>query len=220
MSGRPTSTTEQKAGGGVDAAASDIEPTLLQQLEAMVAEDRRVRSELAATGELYQGYAPRMAAVHRHNAAALRAVIDDHGWPGRSLVGEAGAQAAWFILHHAIGDPDLQRRCLPLLLRAVAEGEAEPAQAAYLADRICFFERVPQRYGTQFDWDEAGQLSPWELADPQRVEQERHSVGLDPLAERVRQVRQDAAGATAPDFAQRQAEMLDWARSVGWLAEP
>ena len=41
---------------------------LRHQLLAMVAEDRRVRAELAATGELYRGYAPRMEDVHRRNA--------------------------------------------------------------------------------------------------------------------------------------------------------
>lgn len=41
---------------------------LKQRLVEMVAEDQRVRAELAATGELFQGYAPRMAEVHRRNA--------------------------------------------------------------------------------------------------------------------------------------------------------
>ena len=49
---------------------------LRQQLLAMVAEDRRVRAELAATGELYQGYAPRMEDVHRRNAEDLLAILE------------------------------------------------------------------------------------------------------------------------------------------------
>jgi hypothetical protein len=64
-----------------------------------------------------------------------------------------------FIPQHAIGDPQLQSRWLPLLQEAVTKGEAEPAHVAYLEDRICFYERRPQRYGTQFDWDEEGQMS-------------------------------------------------------------
>ena len=58
------------------------------------------------------------------------AMIEEHGWPGNSLVGEDGSHAAWFILQHSIERPDLQRRCLPLLSTAVANGEAAPAQAA------------------------------------------------------------------------------------------
>jgi hypothetical protein len=213
----PATAEYQGAGDRIGAAALDMSQPLPERLEAMVAEDRRVRAELAATGELYDGYAPRMAAVHQRNALALRAILDEHGWPGRTLVGEQGAQAAWTILQHAIGDPYLQRSGLPLLQAAVAAGEAPPAQAAYLEDRICFFERRPQRYGTQFDWDEQGLMSPWTLADPLRVDEDRQAVGLESLADRLIQVRRDTAGSAPPDFARRQAEMLDWARSVGWL---
>jgi hypothetical protein len=127
---------------------------LTQRLSDMAEEDQRVRAELAATGELFQGYHPRMAEVHRRNAQELEAIIELYGWPGKSLVGDAGANAAWLILQHAIGNPELQRKCLPVLREAITRGEMEPAQAAYLEDRICFFERRAQRYGTQFDWDE------------------------------------------------------------------
>ena len=159
-----------------------MDTDLAQQLISMADEDRRVRAELAATGELLQGYAPRMEEVHRRNAQALNAIIDQIGWPGRSLVGEEGANAAWFITQHAIGSPEFQRKCLPLLKQAIATGEAEPAHAAYLEDRICFYERRPQRYGTQFDWDEHRPNVPWRLEDPDRVDEYRRQVGLCPIS--------------------------------------
>ena len=121
---------------------------LRRKLLAMAEEDQRVRAELAATGELFQGYAPRMAEVHARNARQLESVIAEHGWPGKSLVGDDGAHAAWLVLQHAIGNPGLQRKCLPLLRDAAARGDMEPAHPAYLEDRINFFERRPQRYGT------------------------------------------------------------------------
>ena len=192
---------------------------LKQRLLGMIEEDKRVRAELVATGELFAGYAPRMAEVHRRNAEALEALIEEHGWPGRSLVGSEGAQAAWLVAQHAIAAPEFQRKCLSLLKEAVSRGEAEAAYVAYLEDSICFHERRPQRYGTQFDWDENGQLSPWTLEDPERVDAYRASVGLEPLAERIARlrVRQKAEGERAPaDFRKRQREMESWAKSVGW----
>jgi len=191
--------------------------TIRQQLLAMVAEDRRVRTELAATGELYQGYAPRMEDVHRRNAEDLLAIVREHGWPGRALVGEDGVHAAWLVLQHAIGQPDVQRGCLSLLRDAVAHGDATPAQVAYLEDRIAFFERRPQRYGTQFDWDERGFMNPWRIEDPEGVDARRAEVGLPPLADRIAQIRAQTAGAVPPDYPRRQAEMLAWSRSVGWV---
>lgn len=188
-------------------------------LIAMADEDSRVRAGLAASGELFQGYAPRMAEVHRRNAEALDAIIQQHGWPGKSLVGEDGAEAAWLVLQHAIADPALQRKCLPLLRESAASGEVKAAHVAYLEDRICAFEGRPQRYGTQFDWDEHGQLSPWTLQDPERVDTYRASVGLGPLALRMEQARKaaEAEGETPPaDFKKRQKEKEAWATSVGW----
>ena len=190
---------------------------LKRELLDMVKEDRRVRSELAATGELFQGYAPRMAEVHHRNAQVLDAIVQQYGWPGKSLVGNEGAHAAWFILQHAIGNPGLQRICLPLLKEAVARQEAEAAHVAYLEDRICFYEGRPQKYGTQFAWDENGQMSPWKLQDPEQVDIYRQSVGLGPLAEKIEQVRQTTEGETPPDFKKHQEEMEAWGRSVGWL---
>lgn len=52
-----------------------INVKLQRHLVALAEEDRRARAELAATGELFQGYAPRMAAVHRRNARALEAAL-------------------------------------------------------------------------------------------------------------------------------------------------
>ena len=190
---------------------------LREQLLAMAAEDAKVRAELAATGELFRGYAPRMEDVHRRNARALLAIVRDHGWPGPGLVGEQAMHAAWLVLQHAVGEPEVQRGCLPILRAAEARGDATPAQVAYLEDRIAFFERRPQRYGTQFDWDEHGRFSPWPIDEPEGVEARRAAVGLPPLADRIAQARRSAQGSVPPDHARRQAEMRAWSKSVGWI---
>jgi hypothetical protein len=197
---------------------SRMNAQLRQRLLDMVEEDRRVHTELSRTGEIFKGYAPRLAEVNRRNAAALEAIIEEHGWPGKSLVGDDGSHAAWFILQHAIERPDLQRRGLALVRAAVACGEAAPAQAAYLEDRISFYERRPQRYGTQFDWDAEGRMSPWLLRDPERVDEYRAAVGLGPLREKIEQFRREMTDEHRPaDHARYQEERAAWARSVGWL---
>ena len=190
---------------------------LRQRLLEMAAEQRRVHTELSQSGEIYQGrpLASRLAEVCRRHALALEAIIEEHGWPGKSLVGEDGSHAAWFLLQHAIERPDLQRRALSLLRAAVAQGEAAPAQAAYLDDKICFFERRPQRYGTQFDWDADGRMSPWVLADPERVDEYRSAVGLGPLQEKIDQFGGDEH--RPADVERYHQELAAWAKSVGWL---
>jgi hypothetical protein len=185
----------------------------------MAAEDLRVREDLAGSGALFEGYHPRMREIHEHNATRLRALIESRGWPTRSLVGEEAAAAAWLILQHAIGNPSLQRRGLALMNEAAARGEVSPAQVAMLEDRIRVNEGRGQRYGTQFDWDREGLLSPLPIDDPENVDARRAEVGLSPLAEEIQRMRRQSAkhGEKPPaSWETRQAEIREWRRSAGW----
>ena len=196
--------------------------TLRDELLEMVRRDREVRAELVDSGELFGGYEPRMARVHERNARRLRRIIESVGWPGTDLVGPEGAEAAWIILQHAIAEPDLLRRALPLLRDAAREGRVSPRHAALLEDRIRFFEGRPQRYGTQFDWDAEGNLSPGAVEDAQRLEERRRAVGLPPLAEQMKEARSRAAaeGEHPPADHEAYASARDeWAREVGWRAD-
>lgn len=192
---------------------------LSAELVAMAAEDLRVRSELLADGTLFVGYHPRMAEVHHRNAVRLSAIMEDIGWPTKTVVGAEAADAAWLVLQHSIGDPPVMRRGLALLADAVARGDAKPAQLAMLEDRVRTLSGLPQRYGTQFDWDEQGTMSPKRLEDPDGVDARRAAVGLGPLRERIQEMRDAMAaeGATPPTNLERRREDIDaWERSVGW----
>src|SRR2546430_2954677 len=184
----------------------------------MARSDLALLKDLARDGSLFQGYHPRMEALPQRHATRLAALIDAHGWPGRSRVGEEGAQAAWLILQHAIANPPLMRRGLTLLQGEASEGEVSQLEVAMLEDRIRTFEGRPQRYGTQFDWDEHGRLSPLPLEDPAGVDARRRAIGLGPLAQDLRRRRGALArgrgrgrgrGLVRPpaDWAPRQREM-------------
>ena len=81
----------------------------------MRAADSRVREELLAAGELGGPYVPRMEVVHVKNAARLRSLIAEYGWPAEDIAGKDGAEAAWLIAQHAVGEPEFLREVLPLL---------------------------------------------------------------------------------------------------------
>jgi Family of unknown function (DUF6624) len=192
---------------------------LKTELLAMAAEDLRVRDELARDGSLYEGYHRRMRDVHDRNAERLGAILEQHGWPGCSLVGREGAEAAWLVLQHAIAHPDLQRRGLVLLVEAAARGDVPRSRVAYLEDRILCNEGKRQRYGTQFDWDRHGELNPLPIEDEANVDARRSEIGLEPLSEVSARMRVAAAqsGERAPrDWSAREREKEQWARSTGW----
>lgn len=197
-----------------------IDENLRRELLEMVAEDNATREELAADGSLFEGYHPRMEAVHRRNSARLSAIFDACGWPGLSLAGEDGEGAAWLIVQHAIGEPAFQRRGLELLKEAAARAEAPEWQVAYLEDRIRACEGRPQIYGTQYDWDENGEMSPYpRIEDAEHVNERRRAAGLATLEENLARMRaQAASSAERPpsDLAKRRKGEDDWARKVGW----
>jgi hypothetical protein len=81
------------------------------------------------------------------------------------------------------------------------------------------FSGLPQVYGTQFDWDERGEMRPRPIADESHVDERRAAIGLPPLAEKLREIREAFARegtATPSDAAERRREIDAWERSVGW----
>lgn len=198
-----------------------FDPELAARLQRLLEYDAEARADLLESGELFGGYHPLMEAVHRSNAQALEAILDEIGWPGRSRVGDEGSEAAWQIAQHAISRPSFQRRCLDLLREAVAQGEVPARQVAMLEDRIRFNERRPQRFGTVFDWSPDGELSPWPIDEPDEVEYRRAAAGLQPLTDAVAGLRRraEAEGDRPPeDWEARQREIEEWARRVGWIS--
>jgi hypothetical protein len=159
-----------------------VDETLRQELLALRAEDHRVREELLGANELGGPYHPRMEVVHVKNAACLRELITKHGWPAEDIAGKDGAEAAWLIAQHSVGEPGFMKQALELARAAAVQHRCPGWHAAYLEDRIAMYEGRPQRFGSQWIDDLQDGLSrPWPLADPDRVNELRASVGLKPL---------------------------------------
>lgn len=156
----------------------ELRSELLRRREADQAPRRKMRPGTPVDQDLWR----EMEATQRENVDWLKQVIADRGWPGRSLVGPDGADAAWLIVQHADHDPDFQRDCLGLLEKAAAAREVSQSNVAYLTDRVMLKETGRQRYGTQFRPGKDGP-EPFPLEDPDRVDELRAGAGLMPLAE-------------------------------------
>lgn len=152
----------------VDTAAAN--PVLRDELLAMLAADQadRAEEEPDIGGE-------------RARTERLRQIVAEHDWPTRTLVGGDGATAAWALAQHSDLDPGFQQQSLELMRQAVAAGEADPGELAYLVDRVAANAGQPQTYGTQMGCTADGrpQLAP--LADPAQVDSLRAGAGLPPL---------------------------------------
>jgi len=160
-----------------------MNPNLRAELLGMQDEDQRRRwRAIEAAGEsAAQAWAAVSEADLRHTAR-LRAIVAEYGWPGRSLVGQDGAHAAWLLAQHADDEPDFQRECLDMLRVAVDAGEAAAVDWAYLSDRVAVALGQPQLHGTQFRRDPNGdRFIPAPMDDIVRVEQRRAGLGLPTL---------------------------------------
>ncbi|MEV4640202.1 DUF6624 domain-containing protein [Actinoplanes sp. NPDC049548] len=155
---------------------------LAQELIVMTDEDRALQA-----GAL--GDDPAAQLAHRRvtvrNADRLAAILDTYGWPTVTLVGADAARRAFLIAQHADRQLELQRRVLPLLAAAVADGEAEPAHLAMLEDRVRVNEGRPQLYGTQIAGVADGAPVPWPCEDAETLDDRRVAVGLEPFAVHV-----------------------------------
>jgi hypothetical protein len=120
--------------------------------------------------------------IDQKNSARMKEIVAKYGWPGKSLVGEDGAQNAWLLVQHADHDRAFQKQCLKLLEEAAKKGEVTKQHVAYLTDRVLVGEGKKQRYGTQFK-QENGQSVPQPIEDEANVDKRRAEVGLEPLAE-------------------------------------
>jgi hypothetical protein len=121
--------------------------------------------------------------------AWLRDVVDEHGWPGRALVGARAADAAVRLVQHVEREPRFRRRCLALVRDAAARGDLPRHHVAYLTDALRVGAGQKQLYGTKFH--RAGDaLVPLPIERPRGVDRRRAALGLPPLETYTRQLRQ------------------------------
>jgi len=189
------------------------------ELLSMKESDLRMRDDLASKGTLFGDYDAGMEEVHRRNAARLREIVSEFGWPGQTLVGQDGCEAAWMIAQHAVSEPSFMQEMLQLLQFASKRNEAPYRQVAYLQDRILMMQGRPQIYGTQYDWDEQGEFNPWPIQDPQTVDASRKEAGLDNLTQNTRRMRESVRQSLekAPgDPVLRRKQFENWAQKTGW----
>jgi hypothetical protein len=131
----------------------------------------------------------RLHQIDHENTARMKEILAKYGWPGKSLVGTDGANAAWLLVQHADDDRPFQKLCLNLMDNAARKGEVSKADLAYLTDRVLVGEKKKQRYGTQMQ-GQGGKWVPLPIEDEASVDKRRAEVGLQPLAEYIKLVEQ------------------------------
>lgn len=199
-----------------------MEDTLYaQKILEMHQADTALRDSLIHKKILSEGYNEEMKKLHNHHAEILFTLIEEKGYPTSQKLGKEAAEAAWILILHSIGKPNYMRKWAVLLEMEVKNHRASPKELAYLTDRIAVLEGKPQSYGTQFDWDEKGELSPQPFDDLIQVNERRHSIGLNSLQAQTEIIRKRAQVENQEppkNYSKRKHEMQQWRKQVGWIA--
>ena len=131
--------------------------------------------------------------IDSSNLVFIEKVIEQHGYPGKSLVGESAAKVTWLIIQH---NPPIIGKYLPIIKSAAKAGEIPFTLAAMMEDRYLMNQGKEQIYGTQGSCD---YLSPegethggqetepfcyiWPVKDPEGVNQRRKEAGFTQTVE-------------------------------------
>jgi pentatricopeptide repeat protein len=102
-------------------------------------------------------------------------------WPGYSIIGKEGDNAAWLIAQHADRFIDFQEKCYQYLLEAMEESNTNPNNIAYLYDRIQINKGLQQKYGTQIRIIE-GEIIFINLESEENIDKYRAYFNLSPLS--------------------------------------
>ena len=156
------------------------EAALAQELLAMEKEDVAARKDWPATGSDAQAR-QHLRETDDKNEARLRRIIASKGWPTQTMVGYKAAGSAWLIAQH--GSDAFLKSSLALMRVAATQGEITLSRLALTIDRDLSNDKLPQLYGSQFQTGSDGKTVPLPIDDPQRLEQRRASMGLEPYAQ-------------------------------------
>jgi len=167
-----------------DADKALAQPALRKEILAMREDDQKARFALIAKKDDKQ-LAADVEAIDKRTTKRMHDIVATYGWPGKSLVGEDGANAAWLLVQHGDKDLAFQKDVLAKMEPMLNTEDVSPIDYGYLWDRIAVAEHRPQRYGTQFN----DKQEPQPIEDEAHVDERRASIGLPSMAEYRKQMR-------------------------------
>jgi len=171
-----------KANADADKALE--QPALRKEILAMRDDDQNARFAWIAKQD-DKKLAADVEAIDRKTTKRMHDIVTKYGWPGKSLVGEDGANSAWLLVQHADKDLAFQKDVLAKMEPMAKTEEVSPIDYCYLWDRVAVAEHRPQRYGTQFN----DKQEPQPIDDEAHVDERRASIGLPSMAEYREQMR-------------------------------
>jgi hypothetical protein len=166
-------------------------PTLIARLDSVYTDDQLYRRQEGAIQKQYGFNSKELQAAKKLrqekdsvNLIKVCAILDQYGWLGPDAVGEQGNKTLFLVIQHS--NQATQEKYLPMMKEAVKKGHARASSFALLQDRVATGQGKMQIYGSQVLKDSTGNyVDP--IEDVDNVDKRRAEVGLQPLAEYLKQ---------------------------------
>jgi len=191
---------------------------LREKLISLAEAEASMWADLTKNGNRFDGVPSEFEELRIANAETLYDITKNQGWPGRSLVGKDGSDAAFRIASRSIDKPELMKYFLTAIKEAALTNEANEVQEAVLRDCILHHQRKPQLCGFFFDWDQNGEIT-LNVGDAILANKKRMALGLATIEEDMVKHKNEVAkepGVKPEDIKDRQKQEDEWARRVGW----
>lgn len=121
-----------------------------------------------------------MRTKDKENRIIVSGILDTYGWLSPQKVGMNASQMLFLVVQHA--DLPMQKKYLPMIVKAEKDGEILSSNLALLLDRINMREEKKQQYGSQsFTDKKTGKLLIYPVEDADRLDEYRKSMGLGPM---------------------------------------
>ena len=85
-----------------------------------------------------------------YNIKKIRAILDNHGWPKKTVIGEQGNRTICNVLQHA--NQETREYYLPMMRQAVLDSKLAPRYLVRAEDRIATDKGELQVYGGQMKY--------------------------------------------------------------------
>lgn len=140
------------------------------------------------TNELQNFLMTKMISTDSSNIQRIEQIIDQYGYPGKSLVGEPTNEAAFFVIQHSQSID----KYLPFIRKAAKKEELKFSLYAMMLDRSLMYHGKEQIYGTQGKGlqvlnSATGQkefkMLIWPIKNPDQVNKRRKKAGFKDTVE-------------------------------------
>jgi len=119
---------------------------------------------------------------HAKNEERIKNLLDNNGWPKKSVIGEQGNWTICNVIQHS--DNDVRIKYIPMMKEAVLANQLAPRFLVRAQDRIATELGELQIYGGQMKYyPDTKSFNVWPVFDPENIDKRRAEIGLEPITE-------------------------------------